>query len=156
VCGEKLSESNWVGEFDDVDLPEREVSDLIEEGLCNLGFMIVEKEKDGRRIVTRLKSVYVDSIGSVTFKKNQKHVSISISYEIIKPDVKGVSLDRKTVESEVSKLVETWRNLSRMIDSLFSRGFVPVPEMKSVSCSYCGREIDWDSIFCKYCGHEVK
>nr|MDO8079418.1 zinc ribbon domain-containing protein [Candidatus Freyarchaeota archaeon] len=151
-----MSESYWAGEFDDVDLPENEVSDLIEEGLCNLGFMIVEKEEDEGKIVTRLKSGYVDSIGSVTFKKNKKHVSISISYEIIKPDVKKISLDEKTIESEVNKLEETWKNLSRMIDSLFSSGFIPAPEIKSVYCPHCGREIDWDSFFCKYCGHEVK
>lgn len=151
-----MSELYWAGEFDDVDLSEAEVCDLIEEGLCNLGFMIVEREKDEGRIVTRLKLGYVNSIGSVTFKKNQKNVSISISYEIIKPDVKKVLLDEKTLESEVNKLAESWKNLSRMIESLFSSGFIPASEMKNVCCPQCGREIDWDSLFCKHCGRKVK
>jgi hypothetical protein len=151
-----LSESHWAGEFDDVDLSEKEVSDLIEEALCNLGFMIVEKDEDEGKIVTRLKSGYVDSIGSVQFNKNQKHVSISISYEIIKPEAKTHSLDEETIKSDVNKLEDSWRNLSRMIDTLFSSGFIPAPEIKSICCPICGRTIDWDSSFCKYCGHELK
>jgi hypothetical protein len=151
-----LSESYWTGEFDDVDLSEKEVSDLILEGLCNLGFMIFEKDEDEGKIVTRLKIGYDDSIGSVTFNKNKKHVSISISYEIIKPDVKTLPLDEKNVESDVTKLEDSWTNLSKMIDSLFSSGFIPPPEIKSVCCPICGRTIDWDSSFCKYCGHKLK
>ncbi|WXG39387.1 MAG: hypothetical protein WED07_00900 [Candidatus Freyarchaeum deiterrae] len=151
-----MSESYWAGEFNDIDLSEAEVSDLIEEGLCNLGFMIVEKEEDEGKIVTRLKSGYIDSIGTVKFNKNQKHISISISHEIIKSDVKTLSLDKKTAESEVNKLEESWKNLSRMFDSLFSSGFIPAEAIKSICCKSCGREIDWDSLFCKYCGREVK
>jgi hypothetical protein len=151
-----LSESFWTGEFDDVDLSEEEFFDLIEETLCNLGFMIVEKDWDEGKIVIGLKSSYVDSVGSLTFRMNQKHVSISISHEIIKPDVKKFPLDEKIFEAEKIKLEDSWGNLCRMIDSLFSGGFIPVPKMVNVCCPHCGREIDWDSSFCKYCGHEIK
>lgn len=149
-------ESFWVGEFDDVDLSGEEVFDLIEEGLWALGFMIVEKHGDIGKFVARMKSSVVDSIGTVTFLKEEKHVSISLKYEIILPDVEKFQLDEKTVESEKTRLEDCWKNLSRMIDSLFSSGFVPVPEITINCCSNCGRVIDLDSIYCKYCGHKLK
>lgn len=148
--------SFWVGEFDDIDLPGEEVFDLIEEGLWALGFMIVEKHVDIGKFVARMKSSVVDSIGTVTFLKEEKHVSISVKYEIILPDVEKFQLDEKTVESEKTRLEECWKNLSRMFDSLFSTGFVPVPDITSNCCPHCGRVIDLDSIYCKYCGKKVR
>lgn len=145
----------WVGEFDDVDLSEEGVSDLIEEGLFNLGFIIVEKRWDERKITAMLKSGYVESIGSVMFKKNKTHVSISISYEIIKSNFETFSLDEKSVEKAISNLEDSWRNLSRIIESIFSSGFILAPEIKSVCCPNCGRIVDWDSFFCKYCGQKI-
>nr|MDO8089315.1 zinc ribbon domain-containing protein [Candidatus Sigynarchaeota archaeon] len=151
-----MVESRWVGEFDDVDLSREEVFHLIEEGLWALGFMIVEKDGENGRMVTRLKSSYADSFGSVAFKKNQKQVSISVSYEIITPELMEPPPDEKIVENEKTKLEDSWKNLIRMIDSLFSSGFIPLLEITINSCPNCGREIDWDSNFCKYCGHKVR
>ena len=142
-------EMYWVGEFDDVNLSDEEVFDLIEECLFNLGFIMVEKRWEARKIIAMLKSSYVESIGSVMFKKNKTHISVNISYEIIKPN------DEKNVEKEISNLEDSWRNLSRMIESLFSGGFILVTEIKSICCSSCGRIVDWDSSFCKYCGQEI-
>jgi len=153
-CG--MVESRWVGEFDDVDLSREEVFHLIEEGLWALGFMIVEKDGENGRMVTRLKSSYADSFGSVAFKKNQKQVSISVSYEIITPELMEPPPDEKIVENEKTKLEDSWKNLIRMIDSLFSSGFIPLLEITINSCPNCGREIDRDSNFCKYCGHKVR
>ncbi|MHA1580386.1 MAG: zinc ribbon domain-containing protein [Candidatus Freyarchaeota archaeon] len=151
-----MVESRWVRKFDDVSLSREEVFDLIEEGLWALGFMIVEKDGENGRMVTRLKSSYVDSFGSVAFKKNQKQVSISVSYEIITPELMEPLPDEKIVESEKTKLEDSWKNLIRMIDTLFSNGFIPLPEITINSCPNCGREIDWDSNFCKYCGHKLR
>ncbi|MHA1261634.1 MAG: DUF7575 domain-containing protein [Candidatus Freyarchaeota archaeon] len=93
---------------------------------------------------------------TVAFKKNQKQVSISVSYEIITPELMEPPPDEKIVESEKTKLEDSWKNLIRMIDFLFSSGFIPLPEITINSCPSCGREIDWDSNFCKYCGQKVR
>lgn len=151
----RLAEQFWVGEYDDIDLSGEEVFDLIEEGLWALGFMIVEKNQDVGKFVARLKSSIVDSLGTVTFAKDQKHVTISVGYGIILPDVEYFSLDEKTVESEKTRLEGCWKNLVRLFDSLFLSGFVPVPDIRDNCCSNCGRVIDLDSNFCKYCGHKI-
>lgn len=151
-----MAESFWIGEFDDVDLEEEAFFDLIEEILSNMGFMIVEKDWDGGKIIIRLKLSHADSIGYLNFKKDKQHISISIIYEIMKPDAWKLSLDEKSVGNDKARLEDSWKNLCRMIDNIFSSGFIPAPELRDNLCSNCGREIDWDSKFCKYCGYKLE
>jgi hypothetical protein len=144
-----------LGEFNDVDLSEEEFFDLIEEIICNLGFMVVEKDLEGGRIIISQKLYYADSVGPLTFRKDKKHVSITVSYEITPFFQNGV-MDKEAFESEKAKLEDSWKNLCLMIQTIFSGGFTKVPKSNVNFCPFCGMEIDWDSRFCKYCGEKLK
>ncbi|MBS7249686.1 MAG: zinc ribbon domain-containing protein [Candidatus Freyarchaeota archaeon] len=144
-----------MGEFDDVDLSEEEFLDLIEEVISNLGFIVVKKDWEEGRILISQKLCYAHSVGSLTFKKDKKHVSITISYEIT-PYYQNGEINKEAFESEKAKIKDSWKNLCTMIHTLFSRGFTPIPRSKASFCPFCGMEIDWDSRFCKYCGEKLK
>ncbi|MEM2134171.1 MAG: hypothetical protein Q6366_002955 [Candidatus Freyarchaeota archaeon] len=150
-----MSELCWLGEFDDVDLSEEEFFDLIEEVISNLGFIAVEKDWEGGRITISQKLFYANSVGPLTFKKDKKHVSITVSYEIT-PFLQNGEIDKEAFEREKAKLKDSWRNLCTMIHTLFSGGFTPIPKSRASFCPFCGMEIDWDSRFCKYCGEKLK